>query len=126
MDIVTWLLVAALGGAGLVMLGRYLGWRPWQRRGRDGTRLAAMVIAAHGARRCVKAMELLEMLARAEDGAAVAAAWQDLEMPLLEALPDCPPEQKHRLITACEAAAAVTAHRETAKGLMAVRNSLID
>lgn len=125
MDPVSWLLLAALGLALVVTAARWWGWPRLPRRSRDGARLARSVCATHGARRCVKAMELLETLVEAEDGAAVAAAWGVLELPLLEALPDCPPDLKFRLITACEAAAGITAHRDTAKGLMAVRNSLV-
>lgn len=125
MDPVSWLMLAVLGLALVVMAGRWWGWPFLRRRSQDGLRLALVVCQAHGARRCVKAMELLEALAEADDGPAVAAAWHELELPLLEALPDCPPDLKFRLIAACDAAAAVTAHRETAKGLMAVRNSLV-
>ncbi len=125
MDPVSWVMLAALALALMVMTGRWLGWHWPVRRGKDGTRLARTVCAAHGAQRCIKAMELLEALVEAEDGHAVAAAWGELELPLLEALPDCPPDLKFRLITACETAAAITAHRETAKGLMAVRNALV-
>jgi hypothetical protein len=107
------------------MIWRRLGWRGLRRAGVDGGHLARSVCAAHGATRCVRAMELLEELARTGDAQAVAAAWTVLELPLVEALPDCPPQAKLRLITACEAAAGIATHRETAKGLMAVRNSLL-
>ena len=48
-----------------------------------------------------------------------------LELPLLQALPDCPPSAKAGLADALEACARVTANRAAAKRLMALRNALL-
>lgn len=125
MGVVTWILLGALVLALGAMIWQRFSWHGLRRPQTDGRRLAQAVCATHGAIRCLRAMEMLENLAHVGDGEAVVAAWTILELPLVAALPDCPPDQKFRLIAACEAAAGVTTHRETAKGLMAVRNSLV-
>ena len=51
--------------------------------------------------------------------------WPELEGRLLAALPDCPPAEKPRLVAALEACHAITDHRQTQRGLMDLRRSLM-
>jgi hypothetical protein len=84
---------------------------------------AERVVAAHGPRRCQHALDLLRELAHAPQE--LPEAWNRIELPLVEALPDCPPDTKPELIRALDAAARGCAHRDTAKRLTTVRNSLV-
>jgi len=84
----------------------------------------AKLIDAHGPIRCLLAARMLADLAKRGDGKAVAIAWERIELPLLQALPDCPPDGKVGLIAALDAAALI-APREVAKQLITMRNSLV-
>lgn len=98
----------------------------WLRQGRLGVagRLDE-VLAAHGAARCLASTALLRRLAASGRQTAILAAVDALELPLLQALPDCPPSAKAGLADALEACARVTANRAAAKRLMALRNALL-
>lgn len=125
MDMMTWLLLSALLLAAGVMAWRRWGSRSLPARRRNGARLAAEVIRVHGAQRCLRAITLLEDLSAAEDEAALISAWELIELPLVEALPDCPPKETRRLIIACEAASSLSTNRDIAKRIMTLRNSLV-
>jgi hypothetical protein len=90
---------------------------------RDWTARCEEVLTSHGAARCVIAARLLRDLT-ARSGRELADAWTRIEMPLLQALPDCPPDWKVELINALDAAAKA-APRDTARAIMTMRNSLI-
>jgi hypothetical protein len=83
------------------------------------------VLAANGAARCVAALGLLCALGDRGDQTAIAAAWERIEMPLLQALPDCPPDAKIELVAALDECAKACRDRELAKRLITMRNSLI-
>lgn len=83
------------------------------------------VLAAHGAARCIEAARLLRRLAERGDSGAIAATWEAIELPLLQALPDCPPDSKVELIQALDACARACRIVETARAIMTMRNSLI-
>lgn len=108
-------LAAAIAGLGAILL-----WR-WRRHRRGA---AVSVLTVHGAARCRAALELLHRLAGA-DQHEIAAAWEAIELPLLQALPDCPPAWKPALAEAIEGCAARVAKRELAKRLMTMRNALL-
>lgn len=80
----------------------------------------------HGAARCVAATHALEELGRAGDSDRIAAAWALLEMPLLEAIPDCPPDYKVPLINALDSCARVCRVVDTARAIVTMRNSLLN
>jgi hypothetical protein len=119
------LLIPILGGLVVVALAIVaVAWlRDRDRRGRrDGIE---RVLAAVGPGRCVEAARLLRRLAERRDQAAIAAAWEPIELPLLQALPDCPPDYKVELISALDDCAKACRDRELAKRLVTMRNSLI-
>lgn len=84
------------------------------------------VLTAHGPARCIAAAHYLDQLAKREDSAAITAAWARLEMPLLEALPDCPPDYKLPLINALDACARPCRVVATARAIITMRNSLLN
>lgn len=90
-----------------------------------GVHAVERVIAAHGASRCVEASRLLRELARRGDSAAIVRDFDAIEMPLLEAIPDCPPDYKAELVAALDACARACRVVETAKRIMTMRNSML-
>lgn len=118
--------VAVLVGGALLAA---VGWRMLRRRrraGGGGGARAAAVLAAHGPARCTAALELLRRLARRGDQRAIAAALDAVEMPLLQAIPDCPPPLKPELVDALDACARLCANRALAKRLVDLRNALLN
>jgi hypothetical protein len=98
----------------------------WLRRPRIDQRGAIeRVLAANGAARCVEAARTLRALAAGSDQGAIAGIWEGIELPLLQALPDCPPDYKVELINALDACAKACTARDLAKRIMTMRNSLI-
>jgi len=91
---------------------------------RAARRSARRLHEVHGPARVRAATELLASLTTDGHGMAIAQVWADIELPLIAALPDCPPADKPRLVAVLNAAADVCPHRDTAKSIMAVRNSL--
>ena len=83
---------------------------------------AAEVLATHGASRVILATRLIRRLTGSQ---ALVEVWERIELPLLQALPDCPPDFKAELIAALDAAARSCARRDTASRLVTMRNSLI-
>jgi hypothetical protein len=124
MDPVAWALLAALALALGVMWWRARGPRaPRVRRGRAVP--LGPVLGSAGPARCAAAANVLDALAVAADSEQIAEAWEQLEGPLLDALPDCPPQLKPRLADALAACANACANRVAAQGMMTVRNSLV-
>jgi hypothetical protein len=127
MDVVAWAILIAIVIALWAMFGTRLrfGWT----RGRNRTARPvdlSQVMAAVGPRRVAAATTVLEALAQDGHSDAIAATWHALEGPLLEALPDCPPEAKTDLAAALAACAEACANRESAQGMMLIRNSLLE
>ncbi len=96
-----------------------------RRRGLVGGVGAAQVLASQGPLRCRAAALLLVRLAANGDQAAIRTVFDVIELPLLQALPDCPPVDKVRLCAALEGCAARVANRDLAKRLMTMRNALV-
>ena len=112
-------LIAGLAGAGVVLWLR--------RRARPGASRADLerLLSTHGAARCVEAARLLRRLTERGDSAAIAQAWETIELPLLQAIPDCPPDYKVELINALDASARACRVVESARRIMTMRNALL-
>jgi len=82
------------------------------------------VLAHNGAGRCLAAIPLLRTLAADGDQRAIAAAWEELELPLVQALPDCPPDAKPELVVVLDACAQACSNRELTKRIMTLRRSI--
>ena len=107
----------------LVLAGLFIA---WLRRARINQKSAIeRILVANGAARCVEAARTLRTLATSNDQAAIAGIWDGIELPLLQALPDCPPDYKIELINALDACAKACSNREVTKRIMTLRNSLI-
>lgn len=83
------------------------------------------VLGAVGPARCLAAVRVISELKDEADQRATAAVWDAIELPLLQALPDCPPDAKPMLLNALDALAKATANRELAKRVMTLRNGLM-
>lgn len=83
------------------------------------------VLSANGAMRCMEACRVLQGLSQRGDQRALTEVWEAIELPLLKALPDCPPDYKVHLINVLDAASKAAANRELSKRIMTLRNSLI-
>ena len=83
------------------------------------------LLSAHGAARCIEAARVLRRLAERGDSAAIVIAWEAIELPLLQAIPDCPPDFKVELINALDECARACRTVETSRRLMTMRNSMI-
>ncbi len=95
------------------------------RRGRRRHRDAIAAVVAHsGAARCQAAIPLFRALAARGDQQAIAAAWEVLELPLLQALPDCPPDDKPDLVVALDACAQRCSNRDLSKRIMTLRRGI--
>lgn len=79
-------------------------------------------MAARGAARCAEAVRVVRQLCETPNN--IPALWERIELPLVQDLPDCPPDTKRALITALEDCSTVCRHRDTARRLMIVRDSL--
>jgi hypothetical protein len=90
-------------------------------RGRR-SHLGTAWLRCHGAARCRAAIPLLANAIRHPN--AIPTFWEQVELPLVEAIPDCAPSDKVALVAACEALAQATRNRDIARRIMAVRNSL--
>lgn len=116
-------LILLIGGAVTILLILWLR----QRVGRTGTGPADLdrVLATRGAARCIAATLLLEALARRGDQDAIVRTWERLELPLLEALPDCPPDYKRPLVDALDGCVRVCQVVAVSRSMMDLRNSLL-
>lgn len=83
------------------------------------------VLSAVGPARCLAAVRVINDLKNDANQQATAAVWDAIELPLLQALPDCPPNAKPLLMNALDALAKATANRELAKRVMTLRNGLM-
>lgn len=81
------------------------------------------MLAAHGAARCLAALELLPWLTAHPEQ--IVAAWERCELPLVQALPDCPPASKAPLLRALENCSAACRNRDVARRIMVLRDSLV-
>ena len=125
MGFTTWLLLGAVALALFVMARGRLSW-PRPRRAVVSHRDLSAVVEAIGPRRCQVATAALGDLARSANSATISACWEELEGPLLAALPDCPPEHKPALAEALTECAQACANRHTAQSMMELRNSLLE
>jgi len=95
-------------------------------RKQDTTRNAVQtVLSAVGPARCLAATQVLTSLQREANQRATLAVWDAIELPLVQALPDCPPSAKPALMNALDALAKATSNRELAKRVMTLRNGLM-
>ncbi len=83
------------------------------------------VLSAIGAARCIESVRLMSDLVQRGAGVELIGAWERIEMPLLQAIPDCPPDYKVELINALDAAARICPRRETSASMLTMRNSLL-
>lgn len=83
-------------------------------------------IEAVGPKRCEIAIEIITGMARSAPKGAIPELWRRLELPLLQALPDCPPPIREQLGEALEALHAATAVRDIQRSVMELRSSLRD
>lgn len=81
------------------------------------------LLTATGPARCLLAVEVLQALAGR--GAAIPAAWERIELPLLRDLPDCPPDAKPELVRVLEDCCAACRNRDVARRIMVLRDSLV-
>lgn len=129
MDPVSWALLIAIALALGAMVWSRWGWR--LRRGGTGGRRRGRavplgpVLGSHGAMRCIAAVGVLQALATQDDGSVIVDAWEQLEGPLLQALPDCPPDRKLDLADALAACSAACPNRAAAQAMMTLRNGLV-
>jgi hypothetical protein len=83
----------------------------------------ANTLESTGAQRCHHAVALLRLAGRL-DRERLHSLWEQIELPLLEAMPDCPPDLKPLLIGRFDMLHGRTKHREYQRRIMAVRNAL--
>lgn len=81
-------------------------------------------LEAQGAARCERAVALLRNVPRLRPEESIHQIWEQIELPLLEALPDCPPGLKTILIHRLDALHGTCKNREYQKCFNAMRNSL--
>ena len=100
----------------------------WLLRAAGGRQAPALsrVLRTHGAQRCQAALALLRLLAMGADEARIAAAWQRLEAPLAEALPDCPPHLTQDLAIALDDLHGCCRNRALQRQIMDLRNAVLD
>lgn len=86
----------------------------------------AKVLSSVGPARCLAAIKVVTSLKQEANQRATVAVWDAIELPLVQALPDCPPNAKPVLMNALDSLAKATANRELAKRVMTLRNSLMN
>ncbi len=69
---------------------------------------------------------LQQLLRRPPSTQSLHAYWDRLEMPLVQAIPDCPPALKAALREALEGLHGLLRHRQYMQRVMTVRNSLVE
>ena len=87
--------------------------------------LMRRALEANGAGRCIAALAVLRQLRDLSAPETVAGAWDVLELPLLDALPDCPPDYKTPMREALEDVAKRCAKRDIAQRMMVMRDALM-
>ncbi len=80
------------------------------------------LLQARGPARCALAVTVVRRLCATP--ADIPAVWERIELPLVQDLPDCPPDTKRSLATALEDCSTACRHRDTARRIMIVRDSL--
>lgn len=90
---------------------------------RRSVRAADRVLLARGPARCVAAVAALAELSR--DPEQIPPAWERIELPLVQDLPDCPPATKLALQRALEDCSGACRNRDIARRIMVVRDSLL-
>ena len=83
------------------------------------------LLGSVGPARCLAAIKVVTALKQEANQRATVAVWDAIELPLVQALPDCPPNAKPLLMNALDALAKATANRELAKRVMTLRNGLM-
>ncbi|MFW5752976.1 MAG: hypothetical protein ACOCYV_02875 [Planctomycetota bacterium] len=83
------------------------------------------VLRVRGAARVQAALALFRLLALGGDERRIERAWEEVEMPLIEALPDCPPSLKQPLALTLDDLHGCCRKRELQRRIMDVRNSLL-
>ena len=83
------------------------------------------VLAVAGPARCERAVELFRRIVERRSARQLHRAFEALELPLVEVLPDCPRELQEELRRTLEACWDVTRHRGYQKRIMDLRRSLI-
>ncbi len=83
------------------------------------------VLRARGATRIQAALALFRLLALAGDERRIERAWEEVEIPLIEVLPDCPPQLKQPLALTLDDLHGCCRKRELQHRIMDVRNSLL-
>jgi hypothetical protein len=81
------------------------------------------ILQLRGSARCLAIIRMLSK-ARTQSTPAILALWHQIEMPLLEVLPDCPPAAKNDLRQALEDCSAACADRDAARSIMTMRDAL--
>jgi hypothetical protein len=95
-------------------------------KGNDNIRSTVQtILGAKGAVRCLIATEVFKQLAVRGSNATISTLWEAVEMPLLQSIPDCPPDHKLPLANALTDAAKKVTNRAVAKRMMDMRNSLL-
>lgn len=90
-----------------------------------GVAAVERVLSANGAGRCVEATRLLRALAARGDSTSIVRDFSAIEMALLQAIPDCPPDYKTELIAALDGCARACRVVEATKRIMTMRNSML-
>ncbi len=104
-----------ISGAGLLF---------WSSRRHQAESLIASFLGATGPRRCILAPALLRRLA-SDAADARQQSWEQIEIPLLQAIPDCPPALKGELVDALDTLARASTNRTLAKRINDLRNSVM-
>lgn len=117
------ILVALIAG-GLAALF-VLWWRERKRPALTDEQAVRRIRTLGGPARCIETARLLHDLGKSGSTARIARAFDALEVPLMEALPDCPPDYRAELITALDLCAKTCRDDATARRIVALRNSLM-
>lgn len=82
-------------------------------------------LQATGPRRCELSVGLLRHLQRVKPENEIHRIWEEVELPLVQAIPDCPPELKPVLIKRLDALYKTCRNRSYQQRIMTLRNSLV-
>ena len=82
-------------------------------------------LTATGPKRCELSIGLLRHLQRVKPEQEIHRIWDEIELPLVEAIPDCPPELKPVLIKRLDALYKICRNRSYQQRIMTLRNSLV-
>jgi hypothetical protein len=116
------LLALIAGGAGALFV---LWWRERKKPGFGDEQQLRRILSMTGPARCVHAARLLQDVAGSGSTQRIAKVFDGLEGPLLEALPDCPPDYKAEIIAALDLCARTCKDAVTTRKIVALRNSLM-